>query len=240
MPGFAGSLPVRSGADDQHECPRRHQHAWPGSRVRVKILQASTSEVYGDASVHPQPESYWGNVNPIGPCSCYHEGRRCAETLFFDYRRRHGMPIRVIRIFNTYGPRMHPNDGRVMSNFIVQALRGEDLAVFGDGRQTRSFCYVDDLIEGMVRMMASEDAFTGPVNLGAPYECSILDLAGLVIRATGSQSRIVHAPLPADDPIQRRPDTTLARERLGCGPCVELEDGLRRTIAYFRDLLDLS
>jgi UDP-glucuronate decarboxylase len=206
-------------------------------RVHAKILQASTSEVYGDANVHPQPESYWGNVNPIGPRSCYDEGKRCAETLFFDYRRQHDLPIKIVRIFNTYGPRMHPNDGRVVSNFIVQALQGEDLTVFGDGNQTRSFCYVDDLIEGLLRMMASDDGFTGPVNIGSSFEFSMVELAEMVIRITGSSSRVVHGPLPMDDPVQRRPDATLARERLGWEPTVGLEEGLTRTVAYFRDLL---
>ena len=205
-------------------------------RTKARILQASTSEVYGDPQVHPQPESYWGSVNPIGIRSCYDEGKRLAETLFFDYHRQNGVDIRVIRIFNTYGPRMNPSDGRVVSNFIVQALRGEDITVYGDGTQTRSFCYVDDLIEGMVRMMEAED-FTGPVNLGNPGEFTMLELAEKVIRLTGSKSRIVHEPLPSDDPAQRRPVIDLAKEKLGWQPTVELEEGLRRTIAYFREIL---
>ena len=205
-------------------------------RTRARILQASTSEVYGNPQVHPQPESYWGSVNPIGIRSCYDEGKRLAETLFFDYHRQNGVDIRVIRIFNTYGPRMNPLDGRVVSNFIVQALRGEDITVYGDGTQTRSFCYVDDLIEGMVRMMEAED-FTGPVNLGNPGEFTMLELAEKVIRLTGSQSRMVHEPLPGDDPAQRRPVIDLAKEKLGWQPTVELEEGLRRTIAYFREIL---
>ena len=205
-------------------------------RMRARILQASTSEVYGDPKVHPQPESYWGSVNPIGIRSCYDEGKRLAETLFFDYHRQNGVDIRVIRIFNTYGPRMNPSDGRVVSNFIVQALRGEDITVYGDGTQTRSFCYVDDLIEGMVRMMEAED-FTGPVNLGNPGEFTMLELAEKVIRLTGSRSRMVHEPLPGDDPAQRRPVINLAKEKLGWQPTIELEEGLRRTIAYFREIL---
>lgn len=205
-------------------------------RTKARILQASTSEVYGDPKVHPQPESYWGSVNPIGIRSCYDEGKRLAETLFFDYHRQNGVDIRVIRIFNTYGPRMNPSDGRVVSNFIVQALRGEDITVYGDGTQTRSFCYVDDLIEGMVRMMEAED-FTGPVNLGNPGEFTMLELAEKVIRLTGSQFRMVHEPLPSDDPAQRRPVIDLAKEKLGWQPTIELEEGLRRTIAYFREIL---
>jgi UDP-glucuronate decarboxylase len=206
-------------------------------RVKARILQASTSEVYGDPEVHPQTESYWGRVNCIGPRSCYDEGKRCAETLFFDYQRQHDLDIKVIRIFNTYGPRMHPNDGRVVSNFIVQALRGEDVTVFGDGSQTRSFCYVDDLIEGMLRTMDSEKGFFGPVNLGNPGEFTMLELAEKVLRATGSRSRIVKRPLPADDPKQRRPDITLAKSKLDWEPKVALDDGLAETIAYFRKLL---
>ena len=205
-------------------------------RTRARILQASTSEVYGNPQVHPQPESYWGSVNPIGIRSCYDEGKRLAETLFFDYHRQNGVDIRVIRIFNTYGPRMNPSDGRVVSNFIVQALRGEDITVYGDGTQTRSFCYVDDLIEGMVRMMEAED-FTGPVNLGNPGEFTMLELAEKVIRLTGSKSRIVNEPLPSDDPAQRRPVIDLAKEKLGWQPTIELEEGLERTIAYFREIL---
>ena len=205
-------------------------------RTKARILQASTSEVYGDPKVHPQPESYWGSVNPIGIRSCYDEGKRLAETLFFDYHRQNGVDIRVIRIFNTYGPRMNPSDGRVVSNFIVQALRGEDITVYGDGTQTRSFCYVDDLIEGMVRMMEAE-AFTGPVNLGNPGEFTMLQLAEKVIRLTGSKSRIVNEPLPSDDPAQRRPVIDLAKEKLGWRPTIDLEEGLERTIAYFREIL---
>ena len=205
-------------------------------RTKARILQASTSEVYGDPKVHPQPESYWGSVNPIGIRSCYDEGKRLAETLFFDYHRQNGVDIRVIRIFNTYGPRMNPSDGRVVSNFIVQALRGEDITVYGEGIQTRSFCYVDDLIDGMVRMMESEN-FTGPVNLGNPGEFTMLELAEKVIRLTGSNSRIVHESLPSDDPAQRRPVINMAREKLGWYPTVGLEEGLQRTIAYFREIL---
>jgi UDP-glucuronate decarboxylase len=206
-------------------------------RVGAKVFQASTSEVYGDPAVHPQPEAYWGNVNPIGIRSCYDEGKRCAETLFFDYRRQHGLRIKVVRIFNTYGPRMHPNDGRVVSSFIVQALKGEDITVFGDGQQTRSFCYVSDLIDGFVRLMNSPDDVTGPINIGNPGEFSMLDLAEQVIELTGSRSRIVHLPLPADDPKQRRPDIGQAQERLGWSPTVPLREGLTKTIAYFDGLL---
>jgi UDP-glucuronate decarboxylase len=208
-------------------------------RLRVKVLQASTSEVYGDPTMHPQREEYWGNVNPIGPRSCYDEGKRCAETLFFDYYRQHRLPIKVVRIFNTYGPRMHPNDGRVVSTFIVQALKNEDITVFGDGSQTRSFCYVDDLIEGMMRMMASAEDFVGPVNLGSTFEFSMNELATKVITLTGSSSKVVYRPLPEDDPVQRRPDLTLAREKLGWEPTVSLDDGLSRTIDYFRETLGL-
>ena len=206
-------------------------------RLRARIFQASTSEVYGDPVVHPQQEDYWGNVNPIGLRSCYDEGKRCAETLFFDYHRQHRLEIKVARIFNTYGPRMHPNDGRVVSNFIVQALRGEPITVYGEGTQTRSFCFVDDLIEGFVRLMDSPPEFTGPVNLGNPGEFTIRELAEIVIELTGSKSSIVKRPLPADDPMQRRPDITLARERLGWQPTIALRDGLVRTIAYFDQLL---
>jgi len=202
-------------------------------RLRAKIMQASTSEVYGDPSVHPQPESYWGNVNPIGFRSCYDEGKRCAETLFFDYRRQHNLRIKVARIFNTYGPRMHPNDGRVVSNFIIQALKGEPITVYGKGSQTRSFCYVDDLIEGFVRLMGTGDEFTGPVNLGNPGEFTILQLAELVVEFTGSKSKIVFNPLPKDDPKQRRPDITLAKSALGWEPGIALRDGLKKTIEYF-------
>ena len=203
-------------------------------RLNARILQASTSEVYGDPAIHPQPEEYWGNVNPIGPRSCYDEGKRCAETLFFDYHRQHRLPIKVMRIFNTYGPRMHPNDGRVVSNFIVQALRNEPITVYGDGSQTRSFCYVDDLIEGMIRLMDSPAEITGPINIGNPGEFTMLELAEEVIALTGSRSVIEHRPLPQDDPKQRRPDITKARNLLGWEPAVPLRDGLERTIGYFR------
>ena len=203
-------------------------------RLKVKILQASTSEVYGDPSVHPQTEDYWGNVNPIGPRSGYDEGKRCAETLFFDYHRQLGLKIKVARIFNTYGPRMHIADGRVVSNFIVQALRGEAITLYGDGEQTRSFCYVHDLIEGLVRLMDSPDEVTGPINIGNPVEFSMARLAALVIAATGSKSEVSYAPLPADDPRQRKPDITKARDILGWEPKVPLEDGLQRTIEEFR------
>jgi UDP-glucuronate decarboxylase len=206
-------------------------------RVRAKILQASTSEVYGDPHIHPQTEDYWGNVNPIGPRSCYDEGKRCAETLFFDYRRQHNLRIKVARIFNTYGPRMHPNDGRVVSNFIVQALLGHDITIYGEGSQTRSFCYVDDLIEGLMRLMGSADRITGPINIGNPTEFTILQLASQVIDFVGSRSRIVHRPLPQDDPRQRRPDISKAQEVLDWSPQTPLADGLKRTIAYFEDLL---
>ena len=206
-------------------------------RLRAKILQASTSEVYGDPSVHPQPEDYWGHVNPIGPRSCYDEGKRCAETLFFDYWRQHKLRIKVARIFNTYGPRMHPNDGRVVSNFIVQALLGRDITVFGDGLQTRSFCYVDDLIGGLIGLMNTADDVIGPINLGNPKEFTIVDLASLVIELTGSRSRIVHRQRPQDDPQQRRPDISKAHDVLDWAPQTALRDGLIRTIAYFEDLL---
>ena len=203
-------------------------------RVRAKILQASTSEVYGDPKVHPQPESYWGHVNPIGFRACYDEGKRCAETLFFDYRRQHGLNIKVARIFNTYGPRMHPKDGRVVSNFIMQALSGEPITVYGDGSQTRSFCYVDDLVEGFIRFMATDDRITGPINLGNPTEFTILQLAETVIRMTGSRSEIIFEPLPQDDPMQRKPDIALAKEILDWQPANALEEGLAQTIPYFR------
>ena len=202
-------------------------------RLKAKILQASTSEVYGDPQVHPQPESYWGHVNPIGIRSCYDEGKRCAETLFFDYHRQHKLRIKVARIFNTYGPRMHPNDGRVVSNFIVQALRGEPITVYGEGAQTRSFCYVDDLVGGLIALMDSDDGFTGPVNLGNPGEFTILQLAQKVIELTGSKSTIVRQPLPSDDPMQRKPDLGLARQHLGWQPAIPLDQGLAQTIAYF-------
>jgi UDP-glucuronate decarboxylase len=206
-------------------------------RLRAKILQASTSEVYGDPGVHPQPEDYWGHVNPIGTRSCYDEGKRCAETLFFDYWRQTKLRIKVVRIFNTYGPRMHPNDGRVVSNFIIQALLGRDITVYGDGQQTRSFCYVDDLVDGMIRMMETADDVTGPVNIGNPAEFSIRELAEIVIDVTGSRSKIVGRPLPADDPRQRQPDIGKARKLLGWAPHTPLKDGLVRTIAYFENLL---
>jgi UDP-glucuronate decarboxylase len=206
-------------------------------RLRAKILQASTSEVYGDPSVHPQTEDYWGNVNPIGIRSCYDEGKRCAETLFFDYWRQHRLRIKVARIFNTYGPRMHPNDGRVVSNFIMQALRGEDITLYGDGAQTRSFCYVDDLIEAFVRLMATPETVTGPINIGNPNEFTIRELALKVIELTGSGSKLIHQPLPQDDPRQRRPDISQAKAVLDWQPVTALEDGLRKTIAYFDDLL---
>jgi UDP-glucuronate decarboxylase len=206
-------------------------------RVGAKILQASTSEVYGDPTIHPQKEDYWGNVNPIGIRSCYDEGKRCAETLFFDYWRQHQLKIKVIRIFNTYGPRMHPNDGRVVSTFIVQALRGEDITIFGDGTQTRSFCYVDDLITGMIKMMNSRDIFTGPINLGNPNEFTMLDLAQRVIELTQSKSNLVFKSLPQDDPKQRQPDIKLARKELEWTPSVELEAGLMKTIAYFKGMV---
>ena len=206
-------------------------------RIKAKILQASTSEIYGDPKVHPQKEDYWGNVNTIGPRSCYDEGKRCAETLFYDYYRQNNVNIRVVRIFNTYGPRMHPNDGRVISNFVVQALTNQDITVFGDGSQTRSFCYVDDLIEGLIRMMNGPDTCVGPVNLGNPGEFSILTLAELILKLTASQSKIVFEPLPKDDPLQRQPDIGLAKQRLDWEPKTDLQEGLKRTIDYFREVL---
>jgi UDP-glucuronate decarboxylase len=206
-------------------------------RIRAKIFQASTSEVYGDPLVHPQTEDYRGNVNPIGPRACYDEGKRCAETLFFDYHRQHGLRIKVARIFNTYGPRMHVDDGRVVSNFIVQALRGEEITIYGDGQQTRSFCFVDDLIDGFLRLMATADAVTGPINLGNPVEFTILELAEKVLAMTKSNSRLIFKPLPADDPLQRKPDISLARAELRWDPTIHLEDGLGKTIAYFRSIL---
>jgi UDP-glucuronate decarboxylase len=206
-------------------------------RTRARILQASTSEVYGDPEVHPQPEEYWGKVNPIGIRSCYDEGKRCAETLFFDYHRQHQLDIKVVRIFNTYGPRMHPNDGRVVSNFIVQALQGKDITIYGDGQQTRSFCYVDDLIDVMVKMMNSEEGFTGPVNIGNPGEFTMLQLAETILKLSGSKSKIIHQPLPSDDPKQRQPNIDLAKEKLGWQPKVSLEDGLKETIAYFKKVV---
>jgi UDP-glucuronate decarboxylase len=209
-------------------------------RLKCKILQASTSEVYGDPEVHPQPEEYWGQVNPIGPRSCYDEGKRCAETLFFDYRRQHDVTIKVARIFNTYGPRMHPNDGRVVSNFIMQALTNRPITLFGDGRQTRSFCYVADLIEGLVSLMNSEPAVVGPINLGNPKEFTMAELAQKVIAATGSTSPVVHEPLPVDDPRQRQPNITKANTLLGWQPVTQLDEGLERTIEYFRSRLETS
>jgi UDP-glucuronate decarboxylase len=206
-------------------------------RLRAKVFQASTSEVYGDPEVHPQPESYWGQVNPIGPRACYDEGKRCAETLFFDYHRQHGLNIKVARIFNTYGPRMDPNDGRVVSNFIVQALTGQPITLYGDGQQTRSFCYVDDLIDGFVRFMDTDDRVTGPINLGNPTEFTMRELAEAVIEITGSKSPLEHRPLPVDDPRQRQPVITLAERELGWVPKVALKDGLTKTIAYFDGLL---
>ncbi|GAB4314102.1 MAG: SDR family oxidoreductase [Bacteroidales bacterium] len=206
-------------------------------RVKARILQASTSEVYGDPEIHPQTEDYWGHVNPIGLRSCYDEGKRCAESLFFNYHRQNGVDIKVIRIFNTYGPRMDPNDGRVISNFIVQALQNKDITIYGDGSQTRSFCYVDDLIEGMIRLMNSRDGFTGPVNVGNPGEFTIKQLAEEVIRLTGSKSKLIYEPLPADDPMQRQPNIELARKELGWEPTIPLEEGLKNTIKYFQSIL---
>jgi len=206
-------------------------------RVKAKILQASTSEIYGDPEIHPQTEDYWGLVNPIGPRSCYDEGKRCAETLFFDYHRQHKLRIKVARIFNTYGPRMHPNDGRVVSNFIVQAFRNKDITIYGDGMQTRSFCYVDDLVEGLIGLMETNDETVGPVNLGNPEEFTIRQLAEIVVEITGSVSKIVHRPLPTDDPKQRQPDISKAQELLGWRPTVPLREGLTKTAAYFEDLL---
>lgn len=208
-------------------------------RLRIPILQSSTSEVYGDPKEHPQRETYWGNVNPIGVRSCYDEGKRCAETLFFDYHRQYGLPIKVVRIFNTYGPRMLPNDGRVVSNFIVQALKGSDITIYGDGSQTRSFCCVTDLVAGLEAMMQTPDSVTGPVNLGNPGEFTVRELAETIIRITGSKSKIVYKPLPQDDPARRKPDVSLARELLGWTPAIALEDGLRQTIDYFRNLEEL-
>ena len=205
-------------------------------RLKAKILQASTSEVYGDPQVHPQPEEYWGHVNPVGPRSCYDEGKRCAETLFFDYYRQHSLRIKVVRIFNTYGPRMHPQDGRVVSNFIMQALRDEPITIYGDGQQTRSFCYVDDLVDAMLRMMDTDDEFTGPINIGNPGEFTIKELAELVIELTGSKSELVFLPEPTDDPKQRQPEITLAKQKLGWEPTKELRDGLKETIAYFKSI----
>ena len=206
-------------------------------RTNARILQASTSEVYGNPTVHPQPEAYLGQVNPIGPRACYDEGKRCAETLFFDYYRQHKVQIKVVRIFNTYGPRMHPNDGRVVSNFIMQALKNEPITIYGDGRQTRSFCYVDDMIDGLIRMMKTPDDFTGPVNLGNPTEFTILELAQKILQLTGSKSKIIFRPLPVDDPRQRRPDIDLAKKELGWSPTVSLDEGLKKTIPYFQSIL---
>lgn len=206
-------------------------------RTRAKILQASTSEVYGDPEVHPQPEEYWGKVNPIGIRSCYDEGKRCAETLFFDYKRQHNLDIKVVRIFNTYGPRMHPNDGRVVSNFIVQALQGIDITICGDGQQTRSFCYVDDLIDAIIKMMNSEKSFTGPINIGNPCEFKMIELAEIILSLSKSKSKIIYKPLPPDDPRQRQPDINLAKTKLGWEPKISLEDGLKETIRYFQNTL---
>ena len=209
-------------------------------RTGARILQASTSEVYGDPEVHPQTEDYWGRVNPVGLRACYDEGKRCAETLFFDYQRQHGLEIKVARIFNTYGPRMHPNDGRVVSNFIVQALAGKDITIYGDGSQTRSFCYVDDLVDGLIGLMQTDSAITGPVNLGNPDECSIIELAERIVSLTGSGSKLVYRPLPGDDPVQRQPDITLAGELLDWSPAVQLEKGLAATMDYFRAQVGLQ
>jgi UDP-glucuronate decarboxylase len=206
-------------------------------RIKATVLQASTSEVYGDPSIHPQVEEYWGNVNPIGERSCYDEGKRCAESLFVNYHKQNNVDIKIIRIFNTYGPRMHPNDGRVVSNFIVQALNNEDITIYGDGLQTRSFCYVDDLLEGMIRLMNSPKGVTGPINVGNPEEFTMIQLAEAVIRLTNSSSKIIHLPLPSDDPMQRKPDITKAQEILGWNPSVQLEDGLQRTISYFKEII---
>ena len=206
-------------------------------RVKAKIFQASTSEVYGDPTIHPQIESYWGNVNPIGPRSCYDEGKRCAETLFFDYKRQHNMDIKVARIFNTYGPNMHPNDGRVVSNFIVQALKGENITIYGDGKQTRSFCYVDDLVEAFVRFMDTKNGFTGPMNLGNPNEFTMLELAELTLELTNSKSKIIYQELPTDDPKQRQPDISLAKDKINWEPKVQLKEGLKKTIEYFEKVL---
>mgnify|MGYP003564780533 CR=1 FL=1 len=209
-------------------------------RIKATILQASTSEVYGDPELHPQPETYWGRVNPIGPRACYDEGKRCAETLFFDYHRQHGLRIKIARIYNTYGPRMHPNDGRVVSNFIVQALQNREITIYGDGQQTRSFCYVDDLVDGLVKLMNSDESLTGPINLGNPHEFTILELARKVIDLTASKSKIIHKELPKDDPKQRKPDISEAGHKLGWNPVIELEEGLKKTVAYFDALLALD
>ncbi|MEI6886029.1 MAG: UDP-glucuronic acid decarboxylase family protein [Bacteroidota bacterium] len=206
-------------------------------RIRAKVLQASTSEVYGDPEIHPQTESYWGHVNPIGPRSCYDEGKRVAETLFVNYHKQNNVRIKIIRIFNTYGPRMHPNDGRVVSNFIVQALKGEDITIYGEGTQTRSFCYVDDLLEGMVRLMNSREEFTGPVNIGNPGEFTMIELAEKVLKLTGSKSKLIYMPLPADDPLQRKPDISIAKKELGWEPTISLEEGLKKTIEFFKTIV---
>ncbi len=206
-------------------------------RIKAKVFQASTSEVYGDPSVHPQPESYWGNVNPIGVRSCYDEGKRCAETLFFDYKRQHNLEIKVARIFNTYGPRMHPQDGRVVSNFIIQAIKNEPITIYGDGKQTRSFCYCDDLVEGFIRLMNSDESITGPINLGNPGEFTMLELADNILKLTNSSSKLIYEPLPEDDPKQRRPDISLAKEQLNWSPKIDLNEGLKKTISYFENLL---
>ena len=206
-------------------------------RIKAKILQASTSEVYGDPKIHPQPESYWGNVNPIGPRACYDEGKRCAETLFVSYHQQNNVRVKIMRIFNTYGPRMHPNAGRVVSNFIVQALQGKDITIYGDGTQTRSFQYVDDLVEGAIRLMATGDDFIGPVNIGNPGEFTMLELAEKVLKLTGSSSKIIHMPLPADDPLQRKPDISLAKQKLDWEPHIPLEEGLVKTINYFKTIV---
>lgn len=206
-------------------------------RIKAKVFQASTSEVYGDPSVHPQPESYWGNVNPIGVRSCYDEGKRCAETLFFDYKRQHNLEIKVARIFNTYGPRMHPLDGRVVSNFIIQAIKNEPITIYGDGKQTRSFCYCDDLVEGFIRLMNSDESITGPINLGNPGEFTMLELADNILKLTNSSSKLIYEPLPEDDPKQRRPDISLAKEQLNWSPKIDLNEGLKKTISYFENLL---
>ena len=206
-------------------------------RIKAKVFQASTSEVYGDPSLHPQPESYWGNVNPIGVRSCYDEGKRCAETLFFDYKRQHNLEIKVARIFNTYGPRMHPQDGRVVSNFIIQAIKNEPITIYGDGTQTRSFCYCDDLVEGFIRLMNSDESITGPINLGNPGEFTMLELADNILKLTNSSSELIYEPLPEDDPKQRRPDISLAKEQLNWSPKIDLNEGLKKTISYFENLL---
>jgi UDP-glucuronate decarboxylase len=237
LSGVPDSLPVRPGSDNQDQRSWSNQHARLGKRVKAKILQASTSEIYGDPAVHPQTEDYWGNVNPIGPRSCYDEGKRCAETLFFDYFRQHKLQIKVARIFNTYGPRIHPSDGRVVSSFVMQALQNDNITIYGDGQQTRSFCYVEDLVDGLIRLMESSDDVSGPINLGNPNEFAIRELAEVIIDLTGSASKIVHRPLPTDDPRQRKPDISKASELLNWQPKLPLREGLAKTIAYFQDLL---